>query len=176
LIIDVASRMVVGFYLMLEGNIGQGRYICSVRYPRSAPEACPGRSVQALSVETHVWAYVSGLLADPDLLRERERIERKVAAMEREISRLIDACQARMIDLSELKERRAQIEDHGRLLQNRLGEIHRQRLEREQELRLLQGLEGFAPASATHSSSRLSRSSRRFCGWSLIGSSSRTTG
>jgi len=43
----------------------------------------------------------------------------------------------------ELQERRRQIEDHGRHLRARLDEIHRQHSEREQELRLLQGLEAF---------------------------------
>jgi DNA topoisomerase VI subunit B len=49
-----------------------------------------------------------------------------------------------VIDLSELKERRERIEEHGRVLKRRLSEIHEKRAEREQEIRLLQGLEQFS--------------------------------
>jgi hypothetical protein len=59
------------------------------------------------------------------------------------VERLIDAYQAAAITLAELQERRRQIEDHGRHLQARLDEIRCQRSGREQELRLLQGLEAF---------------------------------
>jgi site-specific DNA recombinase len=43
--------------------------------------------------------------------------------------------------LDDLKQRRDRVADHGRALRERLGE--RQRREREQEIRLLEGLEGF---------------------------------
>jgi site-specific DNA recombinase len=75
--------------------------------------------------------------------RERERIERQVDAMEREVQRLIDAYQVGAIDLAELQERRRRRADHQQVLRRRLGELQQQRWEREQELRLLQGLEGF---------------------------------
>jgi site-specific DNA recombinase len=75
--------------------------------------------------------------------RERERIERQVDAMEREVQRLIDAYQVGAIDLAELQERRRRSADHQQVLRRRLGELQQQRREREQELRLLQGLEGF---------------------------------
>ena len=44
---------------------------------------------------------------------------------------------------SHLKQRRDRVADHGRALRERLGEIQRQHREREQEIRLLEGLEGF---------------------------------
>jgi site-specific DNA recombinase len=75
--------------------------------------------------------------------RERERLERKLSAMDREVARLIDAYQVGVIDLDDLKQRRDRVADHGRALRERLGEIQRQRREREQEIRLLEGLEGF---------------------------------
>jgi site-specific DNA recombinase len=37
---------------------GQGRYVCSARYPRTAAWACAGRSVSAARVEKQVWDYV----------------------------------------------------------------------------------------------------------------------
>lgn len=137
------------------------RYVCADRYPRHAPWACDGRSVMARDIEPLVWEYVKELLADPELLkaryeegrgdpaveseqeREKVRIERKLGALEREVKRLIDAYQAEVIDLPELKERRERIEEHGRMLRQRLSEIGQRRATREQELRLLQGLEEF---------------------------------
>ena len=109
-----------------------------------------------------MWEYVKELLSDPNLLksryeegrgdpavdseqeRERSRIERKLKALEREVDRLIDAYQAEVIDLAELKERRERIEEHGRMLKRRLSEISEKRARREQEVRLLQGLEEFS--------------------------------
>jgi site-specific DNA recombinase len=117
--------------------------------------------VSAVLVEQQVWAYMQAVLADPALLqaryedsrgdpavegreeRERERIERQVDAMEREVQRLIDAYQVGAIDLAELQERRRHRADHQQVLCRRLGELQQQRREREQELRLLQGREGF---------------------------------
>jgi site-specific DNA recombinase len=140
---------------------GQGRYVCSARYPRTAAWACAGRSVSAARVEQQVWDYVQGLLSDHDLLRtryeesrgdpaiepreeqERERIERKLEAIGREVQRLIDAYQAGVIELAELQERRRRSEEQNQMLRRRLTEIRQQRQEREQEIRLRQGLEAF---------------------------------
>jgi len=140
---------------------GRHRYVCSARYPRHAPGACDGRSTTAGPLEEQVWRWVSRLLSDPSLLRarfeesrgdpavdgadEREgaRVERQLKVLDREVGRLIDAYQAGAIELEELKERRRQVEDHGRHLRERLDEIRRHRSEREREIRLLQGLEAF---------------------------------
>ena len=140
---------------------GRRRYLCSARYPRHAPGACDGRSVTAEPLEDQVWRWIAQLLSDPQLLRahfeesrgdpaidgadEREgtRLERQLKTLDREIGRLIDAYQAAAIELDELKERRRQIEDHARHLRQRLDELRRQRGEREQAIRLLEGLEAF---------------------------------
>ena len=141
---------------------GVRRYVCSARYPRHACGACDGRSITAAHVETQVWQWTAGLLSEPALLRARfeesrgdpaaadgadgregTRIERQLTVLGREVERLIDAYQAAAITLPELRERRRQIEDRGRHLQARLGELQRQRAAREQELRLLAGLEAF---------------------------------
>jgi len=83
------------------------------------------------------------LAVDGAGLREGARIGRQLKMSEREIGRLIDAYQAAAITLEELQERRRQIEEHGRHLRARRDEINRQHSEREQELRLLQGLDAF---------------------------------
>jgi len=151
------GRRMIGVW----SRLGGGRYVCSVRYPRRTAWSCDGRSVSAAKVEPLVWEYVRELLSNPELLRaryeeghgdpaveardeqERVRIERKLQALEREVQRLIDAYQAGVIELEELQERRQRIEEHGQVLSERLREIKQQRVEREQEIRLLAGLEEF---------------------------------
>ena len=80
--------------------------------------------MSAVLVEQQVWAYMQAVLADPALLqaryedsrgdpavegreeRARERLERPVDAMEREVPRLLEAYQVGALDLAELQERR----------------------------------------------------------------------
>lgn len=138
-----------------------GRYVCSMRYPRHRPYSCDGRTVAIEKTEPYVWEYVKELLSDPELLKaryeeghgdpaveskeeqEKERIGRKLKALDKEVGRLIDAYQSEVIELEELKERRQRIEEHGKMLEERLAEVEIQRVDRERELRLLQGLEEF---------------------------------
>jgi site-specific DNA recombinase len=138
-----------------------GRYICALRYPRYVPGACTGRSLGAATLEPRVWDHVKMLLSDPEVLRrqyaqghgdpavdvraeqERARLERKLTALDREVTRLIDAYQAEVIELAELAERRHRIEDHGRMLRERVREIEQQRADRAAELRLLEGVDAF---------------------------------
>jgi site-specific DNA recombinase len=138
-----------------------GRYICALRYPRHVPGACPGRSLSALAIEQMVWAHVQALLADPEVLRqqyaqghgdpavdvraehEHARIERKLAALERENTRLLDAYQAAVIELAELAERRERLTAQGQQLRARVQEIEQQRRDRAAELRLLEGVDAF---------------------------------
>jgi site-specific DNA recombinase len=138
-----------------------GRYLCAIRYPRYAPGACTGRSVSAATIEQTIWEHVQALLADPDVLRqqyeqghgdpavdvraehERTRLERKLVALEREKTRLLDAYQAEVIELAELAERRQRLTEQGQLLQARVQEIEQQRRDRAAELRLLEGVDAF---------------------------------
>jgi site-specific DNA recombinase len=151
------GRRLVGMW----SRAGKGRYSCLARYPRSAPWSCEGRSVGAAKVETLVWEHVRELLSNSELLRaryeegqgdpavepreeqERERLQRKLMAVEREVQRLIDAYQAEVIELPELQTRRQRAEDHSRVLRERLQEIEQQQMERTQELRVVQGLVEF---------------------------------
>ena len=138
-----------------------GRYLCAIRYPRYAPGACTGRSLSAATIEQTVWEHVQALLADPEVLRqqyeqghgdpavdvraehERARLERKLTALEREKTRLVDAYQAEVIELAELAERRQRLTEQGQLLRARVQEIKQQRLDRAAELRLLEGVDAF---------------------------------
>ena len=83
--------------------------ICALRYPRYVPGACRGRSLSAATIEAGVWEHGKALLSDPAVLRmqyeqgrgdpavdvraaqERTRPERKLTALDREVTRLIDA-------------------------------------------------------------------------------------
>jgi site-specific DNA recombinase len=138
-----------------------GRYICALRYPRYVPGACTGRSLSATTIERWVWDHVKTLLSDPAVLRmpyeqgrgdpaihvqadqERVRLERKLTALDREGTRLIDAYQAGVIELAELAERRHRLEDHGRMLRERVREIAQQRADRAAERRLREGVDAF---------------------------------
>ena len=82
-------------------------------------------------------------MGDVRTAQERGRLERKLVALDREVTRLIDAYQAEVIDLTELAERRRRLDDHGRMLRERVREIEQQRTERTAELRLLEGVEAF---------------------------------
>jgi site-specific DNA recombinase len=138
-----------------------GRYLCAIRYPRYAPGACTGRSLSASTIEQTVWEHVQALLADPEVLRqqyeqghgdpavdvraehERVRLERKLTALEREKTRLVDAYQAEVIELAELAERRQRLTEQDQLLRRRVQEIKQQRLDRAAALRLLEGVDAF---------------------------------
>jgi site-specific DNA recombinase len=115
----------------------------------------------AQSVEAVVWDHVKALWADPAVLQtqyeqgrgepavdekadqERERIARQRTGLDREVSRLIDAYQAEVMEISELSERRRSGEEQGRMLRQRWREIEQQRANRANEVRLLEGVEAW---------------------------------
>ena len=88
-------------------------------------------------------------------------MERKLATLDREVTRLIDAYQAEVIDLTELAERRRRLDDHGRMLRERVREIEQQRTERTAELRSSKASKLFVLVSGRPWRSLLSRYSRR---------------
>jgi site-specific DNA recombinase len=108
LVCGQCGRRLVGTW----SKLGQGRYVCLGRYPRSAAWSCDGRSLSAARAESQVWEYVSGLLSDADLLkarydesrgdpavvsreeREGERIERQLAVLKKEVDLETLACVA----------------------------------------------------------------------------------
>jgi len=163
LICGRCGRRLIGVWSRVSG----GRYMCSARLPRSASWSCLGRSVAAARVEPLVWNYVRELLSNNDILqaryeegrgdpmiderdeREKERLERKLQALDAEVQRLIDAYQASVIDLPELQTRRQRVEDHGTALRARLREINAQRESREHQLRVVQGIDEFCASLRT---------------------------
>jgi site-specific DNA recombinase len=75
--------------------------------------------------------------------QERARLERKLTALDREVTRLIDAYQAEVIELAELPERAQRMAEQGRMLRTRIQEIKQQRMDRAAERRLLEGVDAF---------------------------------
>jgi hypothetical protein len=71
----------------------------------------------------------------------RVRLERTLAALDRDVTRLVDASQAEVIELTDLAERRRRSEDHGRMRRERVREIAHPRSARSAELRLLEGVD-----------------------------------
>jgi site-specific DNA recombinase len=134
---------------------------CARRYPRYVPGACTGRSLSATVIEAWIGDHVQAVRSDPAVLRapyaqghgdpavdvraeqERVRLERKRAALDREVTRLVEAYQAEVIELTALAERRRRIEDHGRMRRERVRAIAHQRSERSAERRLLDGVDAF---------------------------------
>jgi site-specific DNA recombinase len=119
--------------------------------------------VSASRLDEEVWKYVQNLLLDAELLRqyyqasqesanpnegseaeeEARRLERKIQGQEREVQRLIDGYVAEAISLEELKERRQRIEEQKRILSGRLAQLKRQQVSREEEKKLLEGVDEF---------------------------------
>ena len=67
---------------------------------------------------------------------ERARLERKLATLEREKMRLLDAYQDEVIALTALAERRQRLMEQGQQLRARVQEIEQQRRDQAAELRL----------------------------------------
>jgi len=151
-------------HLRMFGNAGEGRhrrYRCSRQETlRLHPEPCSGRSVLAERIEELVWESVSELLRDPHLLleqyqlrrdqsygtpeqQEQQRLTRKLATLGREEQRLLDAYQASVIELPELKERCARIGQERARLESRVKVIEQQRQSQQQQAALSATMEEF---------------------------------
>ena len=125
------------------------------------PGACTGRSLSATLIEVGVWAHVKALLSAPAVLRTQYehgrgdpavmselhrnalRLERKLAVLDQEVTRLVDTYQTEVIEPTELAERRRRMDDHERMLGKWVRDISQQRADRAAELRLLEGVEAF---------------------------------
>ena len=156
LVCGQCGRRLIGMW----GRVS-GRYICSARYPRHTPWTCNGRSLSADKADRAVWEHVQRLLSNSELLharyqegvadptmdmpatQEQARLERKLQALTREVQRLLDAYQAGVIELPDLQTRRQRVEDHSRVLRQRLGELEDAHHSRQHHLQMIQGVEEF---------------------------------
>lgn len=156
--------------LRMSGNAGayrNRRYMCSRKESqRVHPEPCPGRTVLAETIEELVWKHVSELLCDPGLLLEQYRLgqeqshgtpeqqeqirhQRRLGALSREEQRLIDAYQAEVIELNDLKERVARINEHRTQLEARLTKLKQQQEGQERQMKVMATLEEFCRNMST---------------------------
>jgi hypothetical protein len=120
-----------------QGNLIQGYYRCHGKDPsaRDREHRCPQSRVKVEELDAAVWAHVCQLLDDPaTLLAQFEALARPDAAdapggpagedkaeaqlrrLDREGKRLLDAYQAEVIELAELRERQRGIEGRRQVL------------------------------------------------------------
>ncbi len=152
--------------LRMLGNAGNPklrnrRYLCSRKETlRINPTICPNRTVLAETIEELVWQNVSELLRAPQLLleqyqvrqdsgygtpeqQEQQRLERRLTTLNREEQRLLDAYQAGVIELDDLKERRTRITEENNRLQTRLAVLRQQQHEQQSLSSMKDSLEEF---------------------------------
>jgi site-specific DNA recombinase len=143
------------------GTARRRRYLCSRKESLHVSlHPCPGRTVLADTLEEVVWQSVSALLRDPHLLvehyqlrqvqdpstpeqHEQQRLHRKLTTLQREEQRLIDAYQASVIDLADLKVRCERIAEERMRMEARLAALKQQQEETERQVSLTATLEEF---------------------------------
>lgn len=111
-------------------------------------------------IEDLVWQAVSDLLRHPQVLleqyqqrqevdygtleqQEQQRLKRRLASLQRENQRLIDAYQAGIIELHDLKERREWIAEECRRLEERWSALEQQQREQQRQAALATTAEEF---------------------------------
>jgi len=122
---------------------------------------CGNKPVRADYLDTVVWDHVTGLLADPALIRteittrldqarnadpttaQRKRIDAGLAKTSQAIARLINAFQEELISLDELRTRMPELRSREASLRHQLDALDSQLADREVYLRLADNLEDF---------------------------------
>ena len=143
------------------GTARRRRYLCSRKESlHVSPTPCPGRTVLAETLEETVWQTMSDLLRHPQLLvdqyhlrqeqpygtpeqHEQQRLQRKLTALQHEEQRLIDAYQASILELADLKVRCERLAEERSRVETRLAALRHQQQEQEQQLSLTATLEEF---------------------------------
>jgi site-specific DNA recombinase len=133
-------------------GVASGRYECTRRRSSEPPERrCNLRAVCQRDIEPVVWEHIRALLGRPELIlaylreqregdgpeltdaqRNLRRLERQRAALAREEQRLIDAYQAGVLELDELRARRQRLREAGRRLDERAEVLRRQAIQAQQ--------------------------------------------
>ncbi len=139
-------------------------YLCHGKDPilSARHEACPQRQVRVEELDTAVWGHVRALLEDPDRLlaqfqefaqaaqmgderqqADAHKLEAQLKRLTKEEGRLIDAYQAEVINLEELRERRGQLDIRRQGLRAQQEEQARQVREVAQSQQVLTDLRAF---------------------------------
>ncbi|MEU2866625.1 recombinase family protein [Streptomyces mirabilis] len=137
------------------------RCLGSDDYRYEGGRVCTNKPVRADYLDTLVWDHVTGLLADPALIRteidrrleqartsdparhERARLETALTAATRSISRMIEAYQEQLITIDELRARMPDLRAREAGLRGQLDALTAQLADRDAYLKLAHDLEGF---------------------------------
>jgi site-specific DNA recombinase len=118
---------------------------------------CDNKPVHTDYLDALVWDHITGLLADPTLIRaeidrlrtadpttaQRQRLKQALAKASASITRLIKAYQEELISLDELRERMPELRGRETTLRTQLDALAAQLVDREAYLQLATGLEDF---------------------------------
>ncbi|MFD7409946.1 recombinase family protein, partial [Streptomyces sp. NPDC059866] len=137
------------------------RCLGSDDYRYEGGRVCTNKPVRADYLDTLVWDHITGLLADPALIRteidrrlqqartadparrERARLETALAAATRGITRMIEAYQEQLITIDELRARMPDLRAREASLRGQLDALTAQLADRDTYLKLAHDLEGF---------------------------------
>jgi len=122
---------------------------------------CANKPVRADYLDQVVWKHITGLLADPQLIRaeidrrlnqartadpatrQRQRLELALAKASAAITRMIEAFQEQLITIDELRARMPDLRAREANLRNQIDALDAQLADREIYLKLADDLEGF---------------------------------
>jgi len=137
------------------------RCLGSDNYRYEHGRVCDNKPVRTDHLDTLVWDHITGLLADPTLIRaeidrrldqlrtadpttaQQQRLQQAVTKATAAITRLIKAYQEELISLDELRERMPELRARETSLRGQLVALAAQLVDREAYLKLAEDLEGF---------------------------------
>ncbi|WP_051183244.1 recombinase family protein [Nocardia vinacea] len=137
------------------------RCLGSDNYRYEGGRVCDNKPVRADYLDTVVWDHITGLLADPTLIRteidkrldtakssdpvvvQRKRIDTALAKTRSGIAAMIEAFGEQLITIDELRSRMPGLRARESSLRNQIGALDAQQADREGYLALAHDLEGF---------------------------------
>jgi len=137
------------------------RCLGSDDYRYGGGRVCGNKPVRADYLDTVVWDHITGLLADPALIRteiskrldtartsdpvtrQRKRLELELAKATASITAMIEAFQEQLLTIDELRARMPQLRARQANLQGQIDALNAQAADREAYLKLADDLEGF---------------------------------
>jgi len=137
------------------------RCLGSADYRYENGRVCANKPVRADYLDQVVWKHITGLLADPQLIRaeidrrlnqartadpatrQRQRLELALAKASAAITRMIEAFQEQLITIDELRARMPDLRAREANLRNQIDALDAQLADREIYLKLADDLEGF---------------------------------
>lgn len=137
------------------------RCLGSDDYRYEGGRVCANKPVRADYLDTLVWDHITGLLADPSLIRteidkrltqartsdpavrQRERLELALAKAGTAVTRMIQAFQEQLITIDELRARMPDLRAREANLHSQLDALDAQLADRDAYLKLADDLEGF---------------------------------